>query len=113
MVHELGLCRSIASTVLQHAAGRQVERVVLRVGRLRQVVPESIESGWAFVSTDPSLVGSRIEVLDVPVVVRCRGCRATSDLEGSTLRCRRCGSADVEVISGDEFLVESIVVRDG
>ena len=49
-MHELSLSSAIVATVEKHAAGRQVAVVTLRVGRLRQVVPETLEFYFAFVA---------------------------------------------------------------
>jgi hydrogenase nickel incorporation protein HypA/HybF len=40
-VHELSLCEAIAGVVKPHAGGRHVDVVRVRIGALRQVVPES------------------------------------------------------------------------
>ena len=42
-MHELSLASAIVDTVERHAEGRPVRVIALRVGALRQVVPESPE----------------------------------------------------------------------
>jgi hypothetical protein len=49
-VHELSLCSAIADTVRDNTDGRRVERVNLRIGYLRQVVPETLEFCWGFIT---------------------------------------------------------------
>ena len=109
-MHEFALCRSIAATVLDHAAGRRVELVTLRIGHLRQVVPETLVHAWELAADDPVLAGSRVDVVHVPVTVRCRACGVSSTLEVPVLQCDACLSTDVEVTSGEEFFIESIDV---
>jgi len=41
-MHELALASAVVEAVERHADGRRVLAVHLRVGRLRQVVPESL-----------------------------------------------------------------------
>ncbi|SNQ47264.1 Zn finger protein HupH (egulating hydrogenase expression) [Frankia canadensis] len=111
-MHELSLCRSVADIVRRHAAGRRVIRVRLRVGALRQVVPDTLAYCWRLMqddSVDP-LAGSVLEVQSVPAVVRCRACGTHSELDRPVLRCAGCGGADVELVSGEEFLVVSFEV---
>jgi hydrogenase nickel incorporation protein HypA/HybF len=41
-VHELSVSAAVVDTAIRHAAGRKVTHVHLRVGALRQVVPDSL-----------------------------------------------------------------------
>ena len=41
-MHELSLCEAIAGVVKPYADGRHVDIVRVRIGALRQVVPESL-----------------------------------------------------------------------
>jgi hydrogenase nickel incorporation protein HypA/HybF len=125
-MHELSLCRSVADVVCRHAAGRRVVRVRLRIGALRQVVPDTLTSCWRLLQDDrppprsptgsvPAgsvLAGSVLEVESVPAVVRCRACGAERELDHPVLRCAGCGGADVLLISGEEFLIVSMDVAD-
>ena len=43
-MHELSLSSAIVNTVVKHAAGASGDLVNLRVGRLRQVVPDTLGS---------------------------------------------------------------------
>ena len=46
----------------------------------------------------------------IPARLRC-GCGHEWELDGIDFRCAACGAADAEVVSGEEFLVESIDVE--
>jgi hydrogenase nickel incorporation protein HypA/HybF len=41
-------------------------------------------------------------------VVECRSCGGTSTLDLPILLCAECGSTEVELVSGEEFLIASI-----
>ena len=43
LMHELSLSSAIIDTVLRHAEGRRVSSVEMPIGRLRQVVPDSLD----------------------------------------------------------------------
>jgi len=113
LVHELSLCRSIGGIVQRAAQGRPVQVVEVDVGALRQVVPTTLERCWSLVA-DANLKGSRLEVHHIPAVLRCRVCGAQTTLTDLPLfECEACGSVDVEVVSGEEFMVRSIVLDTG
>jgi hydrogenase nickel incorporation protein HypA/HybF len=111
-VHELSLSSAIVNTVVKHAAGRPVSVVTLRVGRLRQVVPETLDFYFEFVSRDTVCEGALLAQELIEARVRCRGCGEEWGLDRPDFRCARCADGDVEVIGGNEFEVESIEVEE-
>lgn len=112
-MHELSLCHAIAGVVKPHAAGRHIEVVHVRVGALRQVVPESLEFCWALVCQhlDDTMVDTELELEFVTAEVVCRACEQRSQIQSRwSVCCPACESADVEVVRGNEFLVTSVQV---
>lgn len=111
-MHELSLCDAIVATADRHAAGRPIRRIQLRIGHLRQVVPATLEFCWEARVDDTDLESCKLVVEYVPVMLRCRTCAADTTLSEPALRCGSCGGRAVDVLGGDEFLIESIdVVR--
>jgi len=110
-VHELSLCRAIAGVVKPHAAARRVTVVRVRVGALRQVVPETLEFCWTIVRDDHEMPGAELELELVAAEVACNRCGERSRIESRwSVYCPRCDSPDVTVVRGDEFLVTSVDV---
>lgn len=107
-MHELSLCQSIHRIVSRAAQGRPVTVVHLQVGQLRQVVPDTLAYCWELVCEGGELAGSVLAIDSVPVEVSCRACSRTTVVEHSlVLVCRACGSGEVTVIRGEEFLITS------
>ena len=73
-VHELSLCSSIQHVVSRAAGDRTVTVVHLRLGRLRQVVPDTLRYCWGLVTADTALAGSELVIESVAVTARCRAC---------------------------------------
>ena len=111
-MHELSLSSAIVNTVAKHADGRRVTVVSLRVGRLRQVIPDTLAFYFEFVARGSVCEGARLEQEVVPAWLRCRACPREWEIEIPAFRCPACGGSDVEVASGDEFEVESIEVEE-
>jgi hydrogenase nickel incorporation protein HypA/HybF len=108
-VHELSLCRSIHDIVDRAREGRRVRTVNLRVGQLRQVVPDTLTYCWGLVCAEGPLAGSELVVDHVPVVLRCRDCGERSTAAHAlVLTCSACGSGAVDLESGEELLVTSV-----
>ena len=111
-MHELSLASAIVNTVAKHADGRRVTVVNLRVGRLRQVIPDTLEFYFEFVARDSVCDGARLELDVIDARLRCRPCAFEWDIEIPAFRCPKCGGSEVEIVSGEEFEVESIEVEE-
>jgi hydrogenase nickel incorporation protein HypA/HybF len=111
-VHELSLAGAIVNTVVKHAGGRRVTMVYLRVGRLRQVIPDTLEFYFEFVARDTVCDAARLEQEVIEARLRCRPCEREWDIEIPAFRCPSCGGSEVEIASGAEFEVESIEVEE-
>ena len=110
-MHELSLCRAIAGVVKPHAAGRRVGVVRVRIGALRQVVPESLSFCWTLVRDHADMPEAQLELEMVTAEVSCRACGERSEITSRfSVCCPRCDSADVAVVAGEEFLVTSVDV---
>jgi hydrogenase nickel incorporation protein HypA/HybF len=108
-MHELSLCDSIYEIVERTAAGRPVAMIHLQVGKLRQIVPDTLSYCWTIVSDQTDLAGSELEIDSVPVRLRCLDCDCTSTLTDQLLLlCPRCGRDHVMVTTGEEFMLTSL-----
>jgi len=111
-VHELSLSSAIVNTVAKHADGRRVSVVNLRVGKLRQVIPDTLEFYFEFVARDSVCEGARLEQELIDARLRCRPCAREWAIEIPAFRCPTCGGSEVEIATGNEFEVESIEIEE-
>jgi hydrogenase nickel incorporation protein HypA/HybF len=102
-VHELALAQAVAAQVDARAGDRPVRRVEVRIGYLRQVVPDSLLFAWEMLTAGTTLAGSELVIEHVPAVVRCRACGADTTLDWPILACAACEGLDVELRTGDEL----------
>ncbi len=107
-MHELSIAESIAAKVRERAAGRPVAAVAIRVGHLRQVVPDALEFCWTMVTDASGLQGCQLEIEQVPATVHCQDCDNTTTLDVPILLCGSCGGSDVTLLTGQEFMVVSL-----
>ncbi|HEX5926866.1 MAG TPA: hydrogenase maturation nickel metallochaperone HypA [Baekduia sp.] len=111
-MHEFSIASAVVATAVKHADGRRVTVVSLRLGALRQVVPDALAFAFEIVARETLCEGARLEWEGVPARVRCMPCRQTWTLERLPLRCPRCGDGGVAVVGGEELEVESIEVEE-
>jgi hydrogenase nickel incorporation protein HypA/HybF len=111
-VHELSLSTAILDTVLRHAEGRRVNSVQMRIGTLRQVVPDSLDFYFGIVSRETLCEGALLEQEVVAARLRCRECGGEWEPELPIFRCAQCDGGAVDTVAGEEFEIESIVVSE-
>lgn len=111
-MHELSLSSAIIDTAVKHAGGRRVSLVNLRVGQLRQVVPETLEFYFGFVARGTPCEGARLEQEVIEPWLRCQSCQREWSIDLPSFRCPTCGGGQVGIIRGNEFEVESIDVEE-
>jgi hydrogenase nickel incorporation protein HypA/HybF len=111
-LHELSIADSVVQIACQHADGRRVTKVRLKVGHLRQVVPSALAFGFELVAEGTPVEGAELEMKEVPATGRCRDCGAENRLESFPLHCEACGSFDLELLGGEELFVEYLELEE-
>ena len=61
-MHELSIAEAIVDVAARHAAGRRVLRVEVKVGHLRQVVPDSLCFAFGLVAQGTALDGAELAI---------------------------------------------------
>jgi hydrogenase nickel incorporation protein HypA/HybF len=111
-MHELSVATAVLNTALKHAEGRGVKVVSMRVGSLRQVVPDSLRFYFEIVSRDTACAGSRLELTEIDLRLRCGGCSHEWTPDVPVFRCPDCDSAGVSIVAGEELDVDYIEVEE-
>ncbi|MEA2296885.1 MAG: hydrogenase nickel incorporation protein HypA/HybF [Solirubrobacteraceae bacterium] len=111
-MHELAIADAIVRIAEQHARGRRVTKVEVLVGHLRQVVPSSLAFSFQLLTEGTCLDGAELAIEEVPAEGRCRDCGTVTTLAGFPLTCGGCDGLDLEVLKGEELLVDSLEIDD-
>lgn len=112
-MHELSLVRSIIETLSDHAVKNcwpRVTRVTLKIGKMRQVIPDVMRFSFSVASEGTPLEDAELEVVELPLSFICRTCGFAWDEE--VFSCPRCGSSDPEIRHGMELDIDSVEVED-
>jgi hydrogenase nickel incorporation protein HypA/HybF len=112
-MHELSIADAIVRIACAHAGDRQIETVEVKVGHLRQVVPDSLAFAFTLVAAGTVAEGAELVMKVVPAAGVCRACGEESDLPGFPLSCTACESLDVELVRGEELLVDALTLMEG
>lgn len=108
-MHELALTDGVVQMVRERMGDQRVVRVRLEVGRLTAVVPDAMRFCFDVCSRGTTLDGARLEIDEVPARIRCARCGEETQLDDPIALCP-CGSAEVEVIAGNELRIKEVEV---
>ena len=111
-MHEMSIAGAVVATVEKHAEGRPTSSVTLRVGRLRQVVPESLEFYFEFVARGTVCEGATLVLEVIPGQLTCSACGHEWELDEPAFWCPACASSDVRITAGNELELDSIEVEE-
>lgn len=114
-MHELSLAHGIveqASEAAQRAGAARVVAVRLRVGRLSGVEPGALLFSYDIAAQGTPLEGSRLDIVDVPIVVWCAHCLREVELPAiPRFRCPACDTACGEIRQGRELEIASLEIE--
>jgi len=105
-MHELSIVANIIDiieTELNKNNLTRVESISLRIGEMRQVVPDALYFGFECLSKDTPLEGAEIKIETIPIKGKCRKCLHEFILENWLENCPTCGENQIEIISGKEL----------
>jgi hydrogenase nickel incorporation protein HypA/HybF len=111
-MHELSIAESVLEIVSRHARGRRVQRVELKVGHLRQVVPSALEFAFELLADGTCAQGAELAIENVAAAGRCRDCGSVSTIDSFPLQCSGCGGLDLELLAGEELRVDALELAD-
>lgn len=107
-MHELSICSSMVGIVRKHAAGRPVRAVHVRIGAMRQIVPDTLSYCWSLVTESSELADTELRIEQIPAKIKCRGCGTERTLDAPVLVCPDCVGQTVDLVQGDEFLITTL-----
>lgn len=107
-MHELGIMESAISLVGQYAAGEagcRVDRVVMRIGALAGVDPDSLRFAFDVVSRGTAVEGAALEIEMVAAAAYCPVCEQEFAAENGSFifTCPTCGDLCGEIRRGREL----------
>jgi len=105
-MHEMSIVEALLDVIRQELRGypdTHVRTVFVRVGALRQVVPEMLATCYEAAVRGTTLEGSRLEVQPVGAEARCRQCSSTFVVEDNWFECPRCQALGADLLRGNEL----------
>jgi hydrogenase nickel incorporation protein HypA/HybF len=113
-MHELAVTECLLKTACEYAGKNQADRVIslnIIIGGLSGIIDESVQFYWDMISEDTICSKAMLHFEKRPARLNCQACGNVFNLDGELIPCPCCGSMHLKVLSGDEFLLDSIEIE--
>jgi len=114
-MHELSVAQSIIEIIHQSVPEQewnQVTAIRLKIGAVAGIVPDSLEFSFNAITAESALSNARLITEYVPFRVHCRTCDINSENEEGFAVCDKCGSTDIQILSGTELQIKEIELEE-
>lgn len=105
-----GIFEAIEKTLTQYKV-KHVIRVKLKVGELTNAQPDALKMAFEAYSKGTVCEGAELLVERIPVRGRCQSCQKEFGVKTLIFLCPNCGESRIEIIEGEELLLESLEVE--
>src|SRR5512138_483942 len=112
---EFDATQSILTQVLlkAHASNAsRIRRVGLGLGEIAELDQRAIQNHWQELSEGTAAEQAQLQFRLIQAEVQCMACFAKYHPQNGEIHCPHCGSYGAKILSGEEFILESIELGD-
>lgn len=110
-VHEFGFAEGVLAAVRKRADGRPVRLVRLRAGVRHGLDQPTMAQAFRLIAEGTEAQDAELDLVPVPARLDCRECLGTAQVYDTLARCPYCSGERVDVVGGDELVLESLTYR--
>ena len=113
-MHEMSIATGILDSALAAAAEHGAARIVeldVELGVMRLVVPEALRMAFEVIAEGTAAEGARLKLTEVGLRGRCVPCGREFEPEVDNYLCPACGQADVDIFTGNDIILKSVVCQ--
>ena len=110
-MHELKIIQDVfplLENVAKENNLKSINKVVLGVGKLRQVQSDFLKFAFEIIAKGTIAEGAELVINLIPITIFCSFCDKKFDLSEHVYACPECDSVAIEVLTGKEIIIESI-----
>jgi hydrogenase nickel incorporation protein HypA/HybF len=114
-MHELPISQNVLEIALRFGKennASQITDLYLVIGQLSSVIDESVQFYWPIVSKGTIAERAKLHFKRIPARLECTHCETVFMIEdGQLTTCPECDSSQIKILSGKEFQLESIQIK--
>ena len=110
-MHELSLVESMMKELdlfLEKEGCPSLISIKVAIGRLSGVDPECFKFAYEAVVKDTEMEKVKLLIEEIPFEILCGDCTAKTKTDLPFMKCGKCGSKNVSLVSGREFMIREV-----
>jgi hydrogenase nickel incorporation protein HypA/HybF len=110
-MHEIDYALQILKTIdkaTKEGDGKRVLLVRVKLGLAKGISPEALRAAFDWVKVDTIAEAVELEIVAIPMRIRCTLCESTYMTRELMRECPSCGSLGGELLSGGDFSIMSM-----
>lgn len=112
-MHETALAQDIINIVTEtliNYPDKKLKTVRVHLGEMIAVVPDLLHHSYDALIVDTALAFSKLDLKIIPVSALCNSCKKKFGIVEFEFYCPFCQSPNIIVTSGNEFIIQDLVV---
>lgn len=113
-MHEMSLCEGVLQILEAEGAKQKfsrVKKVAVEIGPFSGVEVEAFKFSFDVVMKGSLAENSELIILEIPATGWCMQCSETVTIKERYDDCPQCGSAQIQVTTGDELAIKELEVE--
>ena len=115
-MHEFSICQGLVKAILSELKkldppNPKLVKASVVIGRLRQIIPETLQSSYEALTKDTAIAGSKLQIINAPIIARCPNCGWEGEIKENHFRCGKCGCGEIELSGGMELYLNNLTVE--
>jgi hydrogenase nickel incorporation protein HypA/HybF len=115
-MHEFSICQTLVKAILSELKkldppNPKLIKASVVVGRLRQIIPETLKFAYEMLTKETTIAGSEIEIIGAPILAKCPKCGWKGEIKENNFRCVKCGSGEIQLSGGMELYLNNLTVK--
>ena len=113
-MHEMSIAQSIldiVSDTLKDQSDCQLKEVIVQIGELTAVVPESLQFCYNVLTENTPYKDSVLKIKIIPLQGQCETCQSVFKIKNFQFTCPSCNSTAVKVLQGQELQISHLEVE--
>lgn len=115
-MHEITILVQLVNMVEKKAIANhiaeKIDTIVVQLGQLSSIIPKYLTEYYPNVTEGTKLNGSKLIIETIPANGLCHHCSKVFGIVVYKGKCPKCGGDDWEMLSGNEFILKEIRVRE-
>jgi hydrogenase nickel incorporation protein HypA/HybF len=96
----------------KHAKDREVEKVVVKIGKMSGIEPHFLRESFNFFKEDSVCKNATMQMNIVEITILCKDCKKESGVDSFNFFCPYCSGGNTEVLTGQEMHIEYIELKE-